>query len=143
MPPVCCRCNASGRCKNCSCRKANKLCSNCLPCRKGHCDNLPVTEADPENTPTSETRLVETNSEDCDKVPVETTQPMSLVTTSIPETQDFNHSATFHSTELRSPQRHWSQTETIYPWAGFPHFLLPQNQPSAGESSTAKHSVVL
>ena len=72
-------------------------CSNCLPCRRGQCDNLPVTETDPENTPTTETRLVETNSEECDKVPVETTQTMSLVITSIPETQDINHSATFHS----------------------------------------------
>ena len=40
--------------------------TNCVPtvpCRKGHCDNLPVTEADPKNTPTTETRLVETRTE--------------------------------------------------------------------------------
>ena len=41
MPPVCCRCNASGSCKNCSCRKANRECSNCLPHRRGHCTNAP------------------------------------------------------------------------------------------------------
>ena len=39
MPPVCCRCNASGSCKNCSCKKANRSCSNCLPLRQGHCTN--------------------------------------------------------------------------------------------------------
>ena len=39
MPVVCCRCNASGRCKNCSCRKAGKECVNCLPSRRARCDN--------------------------------------------------------------------------------------------------------
>ena len=43
MPPVCCRCNGSGRCLNCVCRKANRLCSNCLPSRRGQCENIPVT----------------------------------------------------------------------------------------------------
>ena len=40
MPPVCCRCNASGRCKNCSCKKANSECANCLPRRLGQCTNI-------------------------------------------------------------------------------------------------------
>ena len=39
MPPVCCRCNASGSCKNCSCSKANRTCLNCLPHRRGCCAN--------------------------------------------------------------------------------------------------------
>ena len=39
MPPVCCRCNASGSCKNCSCKKPNQKCSKCLPLRRGHCVN--------------------------------------------------------------------------------------------------------
>ena len=39
MPPVCCRCNASGSCKNCSCKKANRTCLNCLPHRRGCCAN--------------------------------------------------------------------------------------------------------
>ena len=39
MPPVCCRCNASGSCKNCSCKKANRKCLNRLPHRCGHCVN--------------------------------------------------------------------------------------------------------
>ena len=41
MPPVCCRCNASGRCRNCACQKANRQCSNSHPCRLGHCENQP------------------------------------------------------------------------------------------------------
>ena len=40
IPPVCCRCNASGRCKNCSCKKAYSECTNCLPSRLGHCANI-------------------------------------------------------------------------------------------------------
>ena len=48
MPKTCCRCNASGRCTNCSCKKANRVCVNCLPFRQGHCNNPPkpdTTEA--------------------------------------------------------------------------------------------------
>ena len=44
MPKVCCRCNASGRCTNCSCKKSNRKCVNCLPFRQGHCNN-PRTRA--------------------------------------------------------------------------------------------------
>ena len=37
--PVCCRCNTSGRCKNCSSKKSGKPCSDCLHVRQGHCEN--------------------------------------------------------------------------------------------------------
>lgn len=39
MPIVCCRWNTSGRCKHCSCKKAGKECSNCLPRRRENCEN--------------------------------------------------------------------------------------------------------
>lgn len=48
---TCCRCNGNGRCYNCSCRKLGKPCVNCLPLRKGRCQNslavrhAPVTSA--------------------------------------------------------------------------------------------------
>ena len=45
MAPPCCRCNASGRCKNCYCKKANKVCSNCQPLRLGNCRNTPTALA--------------------------------------------------------------------------------------------------
>ena len=59
--PVCCRCNTSGRCKNCSCRKSGRSCVNCLPHRHGRCQNaLPLKQSsdsaghapssDPQNT---------------------------------------------------------------------------------------------
>ena len=35
----CCRCNGSGRCKNCVCVEAGRTCSNCLPTRRGRCRN--------------------------------------------------------------------------------------------------------
>ena len=37
--PICCRCNGSGSCKKCSCKKAKRSCSDCLPHRRGHCTN--------------------------------------------------------------------------------------------------------
>ena len=37
---VCCHCNRDGKCKNCSCVKANRLCTTCLPFRRGHCSNI-------------------------------------------------------------------------------------------------------
>ena len=36
----CCRCNGSGRCKNCSCVKAGRACMDCLPSKKQACANL-------------------------------------------------------------------------------------------------------
>ena len=39
--PICCRCNASGCCINCSCKTSGKVCIDCLPCRHGRCENLP------------------------------------------------------------------------------------------------------
>lgn len=57
------------------------------PPRKG-------TTIDPKNTLTTE---LETNNEDCDKLPVVTAETLSLVISSISEIQDINHSATSHS----------------------------------------------
>ena len=42
--PACCRCNASGRCRGCSCRKSGKPCVDCLPSRLGRCENLPSSD---------------------------------------------------------------------------------------------------
>ena len=37
---VCCRCNSGGRCRKCTCVKADHSCSNCLPSRKSTCENV-------------------------------------------------------------------------------------------------------
>ena len=54
----CCRCNRSGRCKNCSCTKSGKPCRGCLPQRQGNCSNNGPTSQPPQPTtlssPTSE-----------------------------------------------------------------------------------------
>ena len=42
--PACCRCNGSGRCTNCCCKKAGRFCINCLPSRKNHCGNQAPSE---------------------------------------------------------------------------------------------------
>ena len=44
--PVCCRCNGSGRCRGCSCAKAGRQCTSCLPLRKGQCCNATVSTRD-------------------------------------------------------------------------------------------------
>lgn len=36
---MCCQCNSSGRCVNCSCTKSGSSCVDCLPLCKGHCGN--------------------------------------------------------------------------------------------------------
>ena len=36
---TCCRCNRSGRCRNCSCVKSGTPCQGCLPQRLGNCTN--------------------------------------------------------------------------------------------------------
>ena len=36
---VCCRCNGNGSCKNCACVRTKRLCTTCLPLRKGKCSN--------------------------------------------------------------------------------------------------------
>ncbi len=51
--PVCCRCNGSGRCKGCTCKKNGRACTNCLPYRRGQCSNLGSTT---QNTESSEAR---------------------------------------------------------------------------------------
>ena len=38
----CCKCNRSGRCRNCSCVKSGRICQGCLPQRLGHCTNATV-----------------------------------------------------------------------------------------------------
>ena len=49
--PVCCRCNGSGRCRNCSCSKAGKPCVDCLPQRRGRCCNESHTSSQTPTTP--------------------------------------------------------------------------------------------
>ena len=43
---TCCRCNCSGRCRNCSCVRAGKICQGCLPQRLRNCTNTTVPTHD-------------------------------------------------------------------------------------------------
>ena len=51
----CCKCNLSGRCRNCSCIKSGRTCQGCLPQRLGHCTNvtLPLQCSSPETSTAS------------------------------------------------------------------------------------------
>ena len=51
----CCKCNRSGRCRNCSCVKSGRTCQGCLPQRLGHCINvtLPLQRSSPETSTAS------------------------------------------------------------------------------------------
>ena len=59
--PACCRCNGTGRCRNCSCRKGGKSCTNCFPSKKGTCENL---------VPTTVNESVPASSQDCFATPI-------------------------------------------------------------------------
>ena len=37
---MCCRCNGKGRCRNCRCVRNGLACVNCLPLRRGRCENI-------------------------------------------------------------------------------------------------------
>lgn len=50
---VCCRCNRTGTCSNCSCCKSDVNCTNCLPGRLGRCTNTNHVERVQDLTPNS------------------------------------------------------------------------------------------
>ena len=47
---TCCRCNKTGRCRNCSCVKTGNHCQSCLPSRLGQCSNHSITTSQPTGT---------------------------------------------------------------------------------------------
>jgi len=49
--PLCCQWNGGGKCRNCVCAKANRLCTKCLPPRKGCCSNIAPKLASPTLVP--------------------------------------------------------------------------------------------
>ena len=60
---VCCRCNRSGRCKNCQCVKRGTACVDCLPSRQGSCSNHPIPPPAPSSAadiPTSTSTSIST-----------------------------------------------------------------------------------
>ena len=100
--PVCCRCNGSGRCANCSCAKSGTLCVDCLPSRKGQCLNQPSsprsplaegveTTPDPEITPT-ETSTMDLSPTETHLTPQETT-PSPEISTTITTDKNVNEGA--------------------------------------------------
>ena len=50
--PVCCRCNGSGKCRNCSCSRSGKNCVDCQPSKRQRCVNTREhhDHAAPDNT---------------------------------------------------------------------------------------------
>ena len=93
--PVCCRCNASGSCKNCSCKKSNQECSNCLPLRRGHCTNThaPAIKDSTATLPHLDTqKLFEPINDATQEAPTVSTNTLEILTplsdTTIPESRD-------------------------------------------------------
>ena len=87
MPNICCRCNASGRCKNCSCKKSGRDCSGCLPHRHGLCTNQRSSRVSPPSLPLDSIAsppndtLSATNSESCSNLsPAAATDVAATVT---------------------------------------------------------------
>ena len=57
--PVCCQCNASGRCKNCSCKKSGRPCVDCLPLRQGRGQNAQQSSDSAGHSPPPDLRNTE------------------------------------------------------------------------------------
>ena len=146
-PPLCCRCNASGHCKNCACRKANRQCLNCLPCHLSHCQNLPTTIAKPRAE--TRCRILETTKESVKTSNSPETSPQPCQAhdnATTPDTQETivtlppGVSAESELTSLRELQDPTELAASITP---FPPFLPLQSLPLLGEMSRVHHSAVL
>ena len=91
--PTCCRCNGSGRCTNCCCKKAGRFCS-CLPSRKNHCGNQAPSELNrvyPGRSSSAENRT--DTADDLERTPnpppaVTVFEPVDVPT--LPTTEDSN-----------------------------------------------------
>ena len=59
---ACCRCNRTGRCRNCSCVKNGRQCLGCLPQRLGNCINTVQTQPPLSAPATSQDCLPHSNS---------------------------------------------------------------------------------
>ena len=65
---TCCRCNRTGRCKNCSCSKEKRTCDSCLPGRLGNCQNYSrpnVRTANTTSVATTSTRTASSSNTPC------------------------------------------------------------------------------
>ena len=80
---VCWKCNKSGRCRGCACKKASKPCQNCLPERLGQCENTkPVVETSlsqnsPDHMPNTSAMLPTVSSTDSRPSSIMPTVPIS------------------------------------------------------------------
>ena len=80
---ACCRCNRTGRCRNCSCVKMGRQCLGCLPQRLGNCINTVQTQP-PQSAPvTSQDPLLHPNSSNGSAADL---SPTSTPVISVPET---------------------------------------------------------
>ena len=59
----CCKCNRTGRCRNCSCVKAGRPCQGCLPQRLGNCSNVTSIPVPDQSAPTVQLNPPPTSSE--------------------------------------------------------------------------------
>ena len=55
--PTCFRCNSTGRCRSCTCRKGGIPCVNCLPSRQGRCANKSLPISDNISPPATEQKV--------------------------------------------------------------------------------------
>ena len=103
----CCKCNRTGRCRNCSCVKGGRACQSCLPQRLGNCANhanrtqvqtqLPLSAPD-KSAPT--------------------TQPLPPPPTSVPDRQPSNAYEDEEcppAEQLPSNESHHSSVDTSWP----------------------------
>ena len=100
---TCCKCNKTGRCRNCSCVKAGIHCQSCLPSRLGSCSNITSTDTrqtattddipSAEVSPSSSPLLSQSSSPpDSDSL-----QPISVLSSSLPASRPLPPFSVFKS----------------------------------------------
>lgn len=75
---TCCRCNRTGSCKNCSCKKEGRKCDNCLPGKLNKCLNLSSLPM----TATTQATSVTTNSNTSTDIDASNSEISSVPTSS-------------------------------------------------------------
>ena len=103
MAPPCCRCNGKGKCRGCVCCKIGTPCVNCLPSKRGTCengssgysvDNEAVPPADLNRLPTLTNAPSPRSGEDVPVAPPRSPDIPPLQTQSIPPLPTYSNTST-------------------------------------------------
>ena len=116
----CCRCNKTGRCSNCSCVKAGKLCHSCLPGRLSQCNNNTTTTTTTQFNSNSkiQTNTIANNTSVSSTIAA-TTTTSTTTTPSTNEAQNLNVNSSKQKSELGDLPVFVSMADPIFTWGSY------------------------